>query len=58
MPSWSDYSGTGDSLVAASDALATALGITSAGDCSNMVCTKNEVTGVWTCVMLVFDPAP
>lgn len=58
MPSWGEYSGTGDSLVAASDALATALGSNDSTVITNMVCSKNEVTGVWTCVMLVFDPAP
>ncbi len=54
MPSWSDVSGTGASMEAASTALATALGATDAQFVKGLVCTKNEVTGLWTCVSLKF----
>lgn len=57
MP-WAEVAATGDGLATAASALGTALGATPAAEITNMVCTKNESSGVWTCVVLKFTPTP
>lgn len=57
MP-WNEVAATGDGLATAASALGTALGATPAAEITNMVCTKNEVSGVWTCVVLKYTMTP
>jgi len=56
MPAWNDVSGEGNTMVAAADALATALGAADGAMLTNMQCSRNAQTGKWVCVILKFSP--
>lgn len=53
MP-WAEVAAEGPHIVDAANALATSLGATDAMNITNMVCTKNETSGIWTCIVLKF----
>lgn len=54
MMPWAEVAAEGPHIVDAANALATSLGATDAMNITNMVCTRNETSGVWTCIVLKF----